>query len=376
MAIAITTDILRELTSFEAKDGCALSIYLDFDPSSTPTTPDVETKFNAVLSEAEKAAEGRAAGRDCKLAVREDVARIRAWWDDFDRDGARGLALFASAPEGLLRALPLSDAVGDSVHVGSELCLTPLAGQLGRGDGALVVVVSRERGLVYRLDGGRLVEIVDESEEMPGQHDQGGWSQARYQRHIENLVAEHLKSVGDEIDKRVRGGGQLTIVAVGPEDVRPDFEAKLSQEARAALVGWTSVESHAAPTEILSAVRPLLDEAHARRDAAILERWQEEHGRHSRAAAGWKQTLDAASDARVEVLLLGDGAPRAAWRCPECGRASADGGKCPLDGTKLDERADGANLAIHQTLANGGTVVRVGAGALADADGIGAVLRF
>jgi hypothetical protein len=76
------------------------------------------------------------------------------------------------------------------------------------------------------------------------------------------------------------------------------------------------------------------------------------------------------------VLLLGDGAPRAAWRCPECGRASADGGKCPLDGTKLDERADGANLAIHQTLANGGTVVRVGAGALADADGIGAVLRF
>jgi peptide chain release factor subunit 1 len=376
MAVAVTTDILRELAAFEAGNGCALSIYLDFDPSSTPTTPDVETKFNAMLAEAEKIGDGRAAGRDCRLALREDIARIRAWWDDFDRDGAHGIALFASSADRLLRALPLSEAVGDSVHIGSELFLAPLAGQLGRGDGALIVFVSRERGSVYRLDGGRLVEIVDESEEVPGQHDQGGWSQARYRRHIENLVAEHLKTVSDEVDRRIRRGEGLTIVAVGPEEVRPDFEAKLSQEARAALIGWTSVESHAAPTEILASVRPLLDEAHARRDKAVLERWQEEHGRHSRAAAGWKQTLDAASDARVEVLLLAPGTARAAWRCPQCGRASADGGKCQLDGTKLEPRGDGADLAIHHTLAHGGTVIRVGAGALGDADGIGALLRF
>jgi peptide chain release factor subunit 1 len=376
MAVAVTTDILRELAAFEAENACALSIYLDFDPSSTPTTPDVETKFNAVLSEAEKLGEGHPGGRDCKLALRDDIQRIRAWWDGFDRDGARGIALFASSADRLLRALPLSEPVGDSVHLGSELRLSPLAGQLGRGDGALVVFVSRERGSVFRLDGGRLVEIVDESEEVPGQHDQGGWSQSRYQRHIENLVAEHLKSVGGEVDRRVRRGGGLTIVAVGPEELRPDFEAKLSQETRSALVGWTSVESHASPTEILEAVRPLLDEAHARRDEAVLERWQEEHGRHNRAAAGWKQTLDAASDARVEVLLVGDGVPHPAWRCPECGRASADGGKCQLDGTKLEQRADAADLAIHQTLVHGGTVVRVGSGALAGADGIGALLRF
>jgi hypothetical protein len=61
MAVAVTTDILRELAAFEAENGCAISIYLDFDPSSTPTTPDVETKFNAILSEAEKLGEARAA---------------------------------------------------------------------------------------------------------------------------------------------------------------------------------------------------------------------------------------------------------------------------------------------------------------------------
>jgi hypothetical protein len=56
MATAVTTDILRALAGFRAANGCAISIYIDLDPSATPTTPDVQTKFNAVLSEAEKAA--------------------------------------------------------------------------------------------------------------------------------------------------------------------------------------------------------------------------------------------------------------------------------------------------------------------------------
>jgi peptide chain release factor subunit 1 len=377
MATSVTTDILRDLAAFQAENGCAVSIYLDLDRSSTPTISDVEAKFNAVLSEAEKAAEGHGGGRDCRAALREDIARIRGWWGEFDRDGALGVAVFASAADGFFRTVPLAEQVGDAVRIAGELYLTPLASRIGRGEGALVVVVSRERGTVYRLTGGRLVEVSDESEEVPGRHDQGGWSQARYQRHIENLVLEHLKNVGSDVVRRVRAdGGNLTIVAVGPEEVRADFEAKLSHDARSALAGWTAAESHVGPAELLTLVRPLLDEAQGRREQAVVERWQEERGRGGRAAGGWKQTLDAASDARVEVLLLGEGAQRSAWRCPECGRASADGGKCPLDGTKLEAREDGSDLAIHQTLAGGGSVIRIGQGALAEADGIGALLRY
>src|SRR5437879_3839125 len=116
MATAVTTDILRDLTAFEAENGCALSLYLDLDPSWIPTIPQVETKFNAILAEAEKIAERRTSGRDCRLALREDIARIRTWWDDeFDRDGARGVAVFASSADGFFRAVPLVDGVGDSV---------------------------------------------------------------------------------------------------------------------------------------------------------------------------------------------------------------------------------------------------------------------
>jgi len=337
----------------------------------------VETRFNAAVSALEKQADLRSAARDCRVALRADLERIRTWWgSEFDRDGTKGVALFASSADDWFRALQLPERVPDLVQIGSEFGVTPLLGQLGR-DGALVAVLSRERGSVYRVSAGRLVEIVDETEETPGQHSQGGWSQARYQRHIEHLVQQHLKNVGQEIDRRARGAGALQLVIVAPEELRGEIESTLSSEAREALVGWAAAEAHAGPGELLEIVKPLLDEARARLEHEELERWQEEHGRGGRAAAGWKQALEAASDGRVDVLLLDESsAGHQAWVCPRCGRASADGGRCPLDDTKLDEAPDAADLAVHRTVAHGGTVVRLGAGALGDAKGVAATLRY
>ena len=66
---------------------------------------------------------------------------------------------------------------------------------------------------------------------------------------------------------------------------------------------------------------------------------------------------------RIEPLLFSlrfslfqDGADRPAWQCQACGRVSAEEGPCPLDGTRMDRRDNGLDLAVHQTLAHGGTV--------------------
>jgi peptide chain release factor subunit 1 len=375
MATAVTTDTLRSLASFRARNGCAITLTVDLDPSTTPTIPDVKTKVSSVIAQAEKLADAIDAGRDCRLALRADVERLREWLDnDLDRDGARAIAVFASSADGLFRVLPLAENVPDSAHIGASLHIAPLVSALER-EGDLVLVVSRERGTVYRFEGGRLREVADESEEQPGQHEQGGWSQARYQRHIDNLILRHLKTVGAEVDKRIHDRG-LRIVVVSPEEMRGDFESALSKEAREAIIGWATAEAHASPSELLEIVRPLLDEARAREDQESLERFEEAHGRGERAATGWKQVLEAASDARVETLLVEQGADTRAWECPQCGRASADGGSCPLDGAKLEERDDAVDLAMHQTLAHGGSIVRVGSGALGESKGIAAVLRF
>jgi peptide chain release factor subunit 1 len=376
MAVTITWETLRELAGFRSEKGCAISLYVDLDPSTAPTARDAETRVRSLLAEAEKRLDTRNYGHDQRLGLKVDVDRIRDWWDnEFDRGGVRGAAVFASGLDNLWRVLPLADSVRDEIRLGRDLYLAPLVPLVGRGDGALVAFVSRERGQVFRLRGGRLEEVIDHSEEQPGQHDQGGWSQARYQRHIEKLVQDHLKTVGGEIDKRVRRGG-LRMVIVAPEEMRGEIEGALSNEARESIVGWAQAEAHANAQALLQAARPHLDQARARQESEAVARWEEERGRNGRAVGGWEHTLEAASDGRVELLLVQQGANREAFQCPQCGRASADDGSCPLDGHRLERREDGLDLAVHHVLAHGGSVVAVGGTALVEAGGIGALLRF
>jgi peptide chain release factor subunit 1 len=128
---------------------------------------------------------------------------------------------------------------------------------------------------------------------------------------------------------------------------------------------------------LLREARPVLEKWRAKQEEDAVERWRSEAGRNGRASAGWPQTLEAASDGRVELLLFQNGADRNAWQCPACGRVGAEGGACPLDGTRMEEREDGLDLAVHQTLAHGGTVLAlVHHQDLEPVDGIGALLRF
>ena len=95
-----------------------------------------------------------------------------------------------------------------------------------------MAVVGREQGQLFRLRDGRLQEIAQQFDEQPGQHDQGGWSQARYQRHIEKLVQEHVKGVAEELDKTRRRMQAPKIVLVCSEEMRTEFTKALSSEAR------------------------------------------------------------------------------------------------------------------------------------------------
>jgi peptide chain release factor subunit 1 len=378
MAATLTWDDVRRLADYRAQRGCAISLYVDLDPARSPTPRDASTRVSALLADGHKDALARRQSHEEKEALKRDFERIERYFEhEFQRGGSRGLAVFCAGLDDVWIDLQLPDPVPDGISVERDFYLAPLAPIVGRGDGALVAVVNRERGSLYRLRAGRLHEATDLSEEQPRRHDQGGWAQARMQRHVDELAAEHFRTVADEINRRVRGSHGTKLVVVCPEEQRAEFGELLSQEARTALAGWAAAEAHAGPPELLAAAGPVLEQARAQEEGTDLERWREELGRSGRAVGGWSPTLEAASDGRVEVLLYDDAAQRAAWQCPQCGRASAEGGPCPLDGTEMERRSEGLDLALHQTLAHGGgvRVVRHHQD-LEPLEGIGALLRF
>jgi peptide chain release factor subunit 1 len=380
VATTVTWDGLRDLAGFRAEDGCAISLYLDLDPSVTPTAADASTRVNALIDEIDRSEAWRRPEltHEQKEGLRKDVKRLREFFDqEFDRDGTNGFAVFCAWLDNLWRPLPLSARVPDVAKVGSSLYLAPLVSLVGRGEGALVVFVGRERGDLYRLRAGRLEELVEQFDETPGRHDQGGWSQSRFQRHIDKLAHDHFKDVAELVDRQVRRLRRPKVIVVASEETRAEFEGELSNEVRKAIIGWASADAHATPSELLGVVAPLLESWRGEQETAAVERWREEAGRNGRAAAGWGPTLEAASDGRVELLLFQDGAERPAWECPACGRVASEGGACPLDGTQMEPRRDGLDLAVHQTLAHGGTVWALRQRQdLEPVEGIGALLRY
>jgi peptide chain release factor subunit 1 len=377
MADSVTWSTLRQLAGFRAENGCATSLYLNLDPHEVPTAGDAQTRMNALLNAAEKT-DRKDLTHEQRGALKADFERIARWFDDeFERDGAQGVAVFAAGLDNFWSTLALPEPVPDRFKVGHELFLAPLVPVVARADGTIVAAVGREQGHLYRLEAGRLQELGDYSDDTPGRHDQGGWSQARYQRHIEKLVQDHVKGVAEVLDRDRRRLHVPKIVLVCSEEMRSELLGALSTDAREAVVGWAPAEAHAGPAQLLQAVTPVLEQAEAKDEAEVLARWREDAARGTRAASGWEQTLEAASDGRVEVLLFQDGVDHTAFRCPACGRASATGGSCPLDGTSLERTDAGLDLAVHQTLAQGGEVWAIRHQQdLAPVEGIGALLRF
>jgi len=118
MAGTITWDELRELARFHVAAGCAISLYLNLDPREVPTPADVETRSNSLISEAHRVLEERkgSMGREQREALKGDIERITAWFDDgLDRHGVRGVAVFAAGLDNFWRTRPLPDPVPDQV---------------------------------------------------------------------------------------------------------------------------------------------------------------------------------------------------------------------------------------------------------------------
>src|SRR5438067_6814375 len=380
MAATVTWEGLRDLATFRTENGCAISLYLDLNPCVSPTPEAVDSRINALLDSIERseAANRAELTHEQKQGLRDDAARLNRFFEtEFSREGAHGYAVFCAGLDNVWQPLPLSERVPDLVKIGTTFYLAPLVPLIGRGDGVLVAFVGRERGDLYRLRGGRLEELANDFDEQPGRHDQGGWSQARYQRHIEKLVQDHLKDVAATLERALRRLRRPRVIVVASEETRAEFEEELSNEVKEAIIGWAAAEAHSTPAQLLATVEPLLERWRAEQETSAVERWREAAGRNGRAASGWAQTLEAASDGRVELLLYHDGADHRAWQCPACGRVAAEPGNCPLDGTQMEESRDGLDLAVHQTLAHGGTVWALRQRQDLDpVEGIGAVLRY
>jgi peptide chain release factor subunit 1 len=372
-------DLARSLASQRSAQPTSITCYVDLDPATVPTPSGLASHVTSIADELRRAAHRSSKHADHEHArgMREDAERVASFLEtDLDRAGARGVALFVASELDRWTDVLLPRPVADAIHVGRTFVLAPLVDHLEHDREVVVVAVGRDRGVLWRLHQAEVATIEDLSRHGHGQHDQGGWSQANYQRSIDKDALEHMRQVAEDVSARIRPGSGTLLVVASAEEHRSVFDRLLEPHARQAVIGFIEIEKQDDAMSVRPRAERLLD-AHLRAERELLlERWREEAGQDSgRAAVGWHETIAAAWDGRIETVLV-DGRTLPAYECPACGRGYGLHGRCELDGTPLEEALGGAlELVVRGTLVHGG-VVRVASDDELGTDGAAALLRY
>ena len=371
-------DELRRLAEVRLDRPIVLSLYLDLDPAQFATPPARATAIRSLLDEAERRLRERdGLAHDDRTDLHASLQRAAALLEhDLPADGAQSVAIFASNAASLFEVLPLPRPVPSRVAIGRSPLVGPLA-RLQRRERWCVALVSRRDARIFRGSPESLREVEQIHDVVFGQHDQGGWSQARYQRGIEKEKDDHLKHTAEALMKHFKRQPFQRLILGGPREVVADFESKLHDYLAARLAGRIEVDvDTATPDKVLEKTQPLFEAIEEEREAAALERL----GEGSRAAQNLEEVLPALNERRVECLLLDERFTAPGTTCPECGWLGPGGERtCPVDGRELEQLDDLTEAAIELTLQQSAKIlaVRRRREELQErAGGVAALLRF
>jgi peptide chain release factor subunit 1 len=359
-----------------------ISLYLDLDPERFATPPARSAQIRSLIDQAARELDAaRGLTHDELVSLRADLQRIDGYLSSREPpyQGAGALGVFCSGLDDLFEVIPLSRPIPGRVVIARSPYVEPLVSALQQRRW-LVALVNRRAGRVLAGPVDRLEEQANFDEYVHGQHDQGGWSQARYERSVEKDTDDHLRRVAEDVNQRWREERFDRAVLGGPVEIVPRLEALLSGEVRACLVpGRVEVDlSSAGDDEIRRALAKLVVEDEKQREREALDRLSAGVGSGGRGVGGPEDTLEALNERRVQTLLLEPGFDRRGTRCQSCGLLMLETGeRCPADGGQIEQLEHMREGAIEAALAQGAEVLVIRHYPdLGPLQGIGAILRF
>ena len=306
----ITRERLRRLADTRPAQGKVLSLFLNLDPREFATAPARSTEIRSMLDRAaRRVREHESLTHEERAALRADLERMQAELGDGGlAKGAHGVAVFASGPAGLFEVLKLSEPIEHDPVIADAPFIEPLSA-IGPPDRWCVVLVNRRTARLLCGVSGQLEEVELIRDDVHGQHDQGGWSQANYQRSIDKDAADHVKRSAEVTFARLKDALPAGILVGAPQELINDFERELHPYLRERLAGRLDIDvEHSTVDEVNRAAAKHIEQANRAKQDAALARLAEEFGAGSgRAASGLDEVLAALEQQRVETLLVDAG---------------------------------------------------------------------
>ena len=376
-ANTITRGRLRRLADVRPDQGRVLSVFLNLDPTEFATPAARSSAITSVMTEAaHRIEEAKDLAHAEREALKHDVERVREVLSgDVAADGTRAVAVYACQPVGLLEVVSLRHPLESRVVLERTPYVEPLVYE-GAAERWCVLLVNRRTARLFTGDGEQLEETDRIEDDVHRQHDQGGWSQANYQRSVEKEKDDHLAHAADVAFRLYKRRGFDRLLVATPDELIGDVKARLHPYLRERLVGRVHCDVDNSNLEdVRACAAPAIVEHGRKREREALDRLAEGVGRGGRGAAGLADVLTALNEARVETLLIASGFSAAGRQDRESGMLFAEG-SAPPDAS-IEPCADVVERAIEKAIEQSADVIGVRHhDDLGPLGGIGAVLRY
>jgi peptide chain release factor subunit 1 len=305
----LTASGIKALVSRPPTDAPVTSVFLNTDGARFPRAADYEARLEALLRTAVDGAGDRADH------VEADAKAIRRWVsNEFDRDGVKGLGVFASGGE-VVDRIVTAEPFRNVARVADTPYVVPLQAMLGRHMHIGLALIERDSARLFRYRLGRIVELHEIDGDVPGQHDRGGWSQARFARSIDNAVLHHFKDAAEAFRQVHADDPFDALVLAGPTAEVELFRTTLHPYLEAVLWGdAVALPSVPSKDEVLGVLADVEQARVSARRQELLDRLAAGSGQGERVAVGVRHVLEACNERRIETLFVVEGAGQPGYR--------------------------------------------------------------
>jgi peptide chain release factor subunit 1 len=295
------TEQLDRLSGFEPAPYPVVSLYLDTRPNQHGRDQ------HQAFTRKELKARSRTypANSPERESLDRDIERITRFLENELDPSANGVAIFACSAGELFETIQSGGVIPQhALHISDRPHLYPLARLESQWPRYAAVVTDTNTAHILVISGGALVADREVKNVKTRWTSQGGWSQARYQRHIENFHLQHIKEVVDALDRLVQTEGITHILISCDEVTLPLLREELPKHLAEKVIDHIRVEAHAGAAEVLTASMDAMNKMNAKTDR---EKVDAAIGAYRAGGLGMvspEDTLAALIKGQVEELLI------------------------------------------------------------------------
>ncbi|HEY8226929.1 MAG TPA: Vms1/Ankzf1 family peptidyl-tRNA hydrolase [Pyrinomonadaceae bacterium] len=295
--------LLEKLAAFEPQDLPVVSLFLNAEADEHGR----HNFHSFVRKQFPERAETYAQRTPERNSLEADLLRINRYLEQDIRSATQGLAIFAcSGASNFFEAVQLEVPIDDNrLFIYDRPHLYPLARLLDQYQRYAVVQADTNVARIFVFALGRTVKRTELQNVKTKRIQVGGWSQMRFQRHVENYHLHHAKEVINALERLVRNERIEQVILAGDQaTIIPLLREQMSEELSEKVIDVLSLGIDSPEHELLEESLIAYRRYNSLNDMEKVEHLLHEYRADGLAVAGVPQTLAALSNGQVEELLI------------------------------------------------------------------------